>query len=55
VRSGEAEVTMTYGEYDAEKAFELIRWLGPGAELLEPAEWRERFRDEIDRMRARYA
>ena len=31
---------MTYGESYRESAVELIRWLGPGAELLEPAEWR---------------
>jgi predicted DNA-binding transcriptional regulator YafY len=55
VRSGDDEVTMTYGEYDPANAFELIRWLGPGAELLEPAEWRAQLRDEIDKMRARYA
>ncbi len=33
-------VVMSYGEYRSESAAALIRWLGPGAELLEPREWR---------------
>jgi predicted DNA-binding transcriptional regulator YafY len=31
---------MSYGEFRPEAAVELVRWLGPGAELLEPREWR---------------
>ena len=31
---------MIYGERYPETAVELVRWLGPGAELLEPVEWR---------------
>lgn len=31
---------MIYGERYPETAVELIRWLGPSAELLEPVEWR---------------
>lgn len=41
---------MTYGEDDPERAFALVRWLGPEAELLSPAIWRERLRDELARM-----
>jgi predicted DNA-binding transcriptional regulator YafY len=33
-------VSMSYGEYRPEAAAALLRWLGPGAELLEPREWR---------------
>lgn len=33
-------VSMAYGEFSPEGAAALVRWLGPGAELLEPAEWR---------------
>jgi predicted DNA-binding transcriptional regulator YafY len=33
-------VVMSYGEYRPEAAAELVRWLGPGAELLEPEAWR---------------
>lgn len=31
---------MTYSESSSEQAAALVRWLGPGAELLEPREWR---------------
>lgn len=37
---GDGRVVMSYGEYDPEEAAALVRWLGPGAELLEPVEWR---------------
>jgi predicted DNA-binding transcriptional regulator YafY len=37
---GEGRVVMTYGEYRPEAASDLVRWLGPGAELLEPSQWR---------------
>jgi predicted DNA-binding transcriptional regulator YafY len=46
---------MTFGEGDREVVLELLRWLGPGAELLEPAAWREAFRGELARMLAVYA
>ncbi len=36
----DGRVAMSYGESDPELAAALLRWLGPGAELLEPAEWR---------------
>ena len=36
----EGRVVMSYGEYRPEAAIALVRWLGPGAELLEPREWR---------------
>jgi predicted DNA-binding transcriptional regulator YafY len=36
----DGRVVMSYGEYHPEAAADLVRWLGPGAELLEPREWR---------------
>jgi len=48
------EIVMTYGEYDAAKAFELVRWLGPGAELLAPAEWRAQLGAELRGMADAY-
>lgn len=54
-RTGPDEVIMTYGEGEAANALELVRWLGPGAEILEPLEWRQQMRDELDRLRAAYA
>jgi predicted DNA-binding transcriptional regulator YafY len=38
--AGDGRAVMSYGEYRPESAAALIRWLGPGAELLEPREWR---------------
>ena len=54
-RTGENEVIMTYGEVDAPYVMQLVRWLGPGAEILEPLEWRDQMKDELERMRAAYA
>lgn len=53
--SGPDEVVMTYGESDASLALKLVRWLGPGAEILEPAEWRDLMKEELARMQAAYA
>jgi hypothetical protein len=44
---------MTYGESDEARVFDLVRWLGPGAELIEPAAWRARLRSELRRMATR--
>jgi predicted DNA-binding transcriptional regulator YafY len=38
---GDGRVAMSYGESWPETAAALVRWLGPGAELLEPKEWRQ--------------
>jgi predicted DNA-binding transcriptional regulator YafY len=51
---GEGRVVMSYGENRPELVFELVRWLGPGAELLEPKAWREALRDELSGMAAAY-
>lgn len=48
------EWLMTYGEDNRELVFELIRWLGPEAELLEPESWRVEFLAEVEKMAARY-
>jgi predicted DNA-binding transcriptional regulator YafY len=48
--AGDDAVVMTYGENDRAMVFELIRWLGPGAELLEPAAWRTALREELRAM-----
>jgi predicted DNA-binding transcriptional regulator YafY len=49
------QVLMTFGESNREIVFELLRWLGPGAELIEPAEWRAALRDELAQMLVVYA
>ncbi len=47
-------VKMTFGGDQPEAVFELLRWLGPEAELIEPEEWRAAFRDELTRMLSVY-
>lgn len=46
---------VTYGEAEAAKTYELLRWLGPGSELLSPAAWRDGFRAELEVMAASHA
>jgi predicted DNA-binding transcriptional regulator YafY len=48
------QVVMIFGEQDPAVVLELLRWLGPGAELLEPQAWRERIREELKQMLACY-
>lgn len=44
--SGDA-TQMTFGENNQAFVFELLRWLGPGAELIAPRAWREEFVDDL--------
>jgi predicted DNA-binding transcriptional regulator YafY len=48
-------VLVTLGENNQGVVFELLRWLGPGAELLEPVAWRETFRAEVAKMLETYS
>jgi predicted DNA-binding transcriptional regulator YafY len=48
--SSEDTVLMTFGEGDRHLVFALLRWLGPGAELLSPVPWREAFASETRAM-----
>jgi predicted DNA-binding transcriptional regulator YafY len=50
----DGDVVMTYGEGDQQIVFELLRWLGPGAELIAPAEWRAAFAAELRALLAPY-
>jgi predicted DNA-binding transcriptional regulator YafY len=45
---------MTFGEGRREFVFELLRWLGPGAELMEPQTWRNELKRELEAMLAVY-
>lgn len=47
-------VVMTFGERNPAIVLELLRWLGPGATLIEPAAWRERMRADLQQMLAAY-
>lgn len=46
----DGRVLMTFGEGDPEPVLALLRWLGPGAELLSPAPWRALLRAELESM-----
>jgi predicted DNA-binding transcriptional regulator YafY len=48
-------ILMTLGEEDQQTVLELLRWLGPGAELLEPVAWRAAMQAELVQMLAEYA
>jgi predicted DNA-binding transcriptional regulator YafY len=50
----EKQVVMTFGEQNPTVVLELLRWLGPGAELIEPGAWRGRMREELSQMLAYY-
>ncbi len=50
----DGRTVMTVGEGEYERVAALLRWLGPGAELLEPAEWRGRLAGELRRMADAY-
>src|SRR5581483_8701916 len=45
---------MTFGEQNPTVVLELVRWLGPGAELLEPVAWQEKMKEELGLMLASY-
>lgn len=44
---GDGRVLMTFGEDKPEFVLNLVRWLGPGAELVEPQAWRSLLRTEL--------
>lgn len=48
-------VLMTYGEDDQAAVLALLRWLGPGAELLDPRAWRRAAQHELEAMLRQYA
>jgi predicted DNA-binding transcriptional regulator YafY len=50
----DGRVAMSYSEGDTEAAAALLRWLGPGTELLEPTEWRPLIAAGLREMLAAY-
>jgi predicted DNA-binding transcriptional regulator YafY len=48
------QMLMTIGEENQTIVFELLRWLGPGAELVEPKAWREQIKEELQQMLSIY-
>lgn len=51
----ETETLITFGADDPEAVLELLRWLGVGAELLEPRQWRGLMKDCLAQMLAHYS
>ena len=43
-----------FGDNRPEVVTELVRWLGPGAELVEPAAWRDLMHSQLEQMLAAY-
>lgn len=50
----ESHVVMTFGEDNCAVVLELLRWLGPGAELIAPKAWRSLLKAELHQMFASY-
>jgi predicted DNA-binding transcriptional regulator YafY len=48
------QVLMTFGEGQRAVVLELVRWLGPGAELVAPVAWRATLRAELAQMLEMY-
>jgi predicted DNA-binding transcriptional regulator YafY len=46
----DGQVVVTFGEDNRDAVLELVRWLGPGAELLAPEEWRAVLKAELEQM-----
>lgn len=51
---GEAQILMTFGADNQAAVLELLRWLGPGAELIKPRAWRATMREELAQMLGQY-
>jgi hypothetical protein len=45
---------MTFGEDNQDLVLALLRWLGPGAILLEPEAWRQQVVEELLQLLAVY-
>ncbi len=50
----DGRVLMTFGQNRSDIVLELVRWLGPGAELLEPVRWRDLVQHELETMLRAY-
>jgi len=50
----QGDVLMTFGESDRQVVFALLRWLGPGAELIAPESWRAAFAADVRALLAPY-
>ncbi|MGA7671718.1 MAG: YafY family protein [Nitrolancea sp.] len=53
-RCDDDSVLMSFGEDRQEYVFELLRWLGPGAEMLEPIAWRQDFLRQLSAIASAY-
>jgi predicted DNA-binding transcriptional regulator YafY len=50
----EGQILMIFGEDDRAVVLELLRWLGPGAELVAPTAWRAALQAELSEMLSLY-
>lgn len=54
-QEADGTVLMTVGEGDPELIAQVVRWLGPGAEIVSPVAWRERVRRDMEAMAAAHS
>ncbi len=52
--NGDGRVVMSIPDTDPDTVLPLVRWLGAGAEILEPASLREQLRSELEAIRLVY-
>ncbi len=51
----DGDVVIRFGQDRQAVVMELLRWIGPGAELLEPPEWRAAFVNDLQQMLSVYS
>ena len=51
----DGKMLMSFGESNPETVLELLRWLGPGAELLQPRQWRALIKRQLSEALALYS
>lgn len=52
--AADGRIMLTFGQDRPEIVCELVRWLGPGAELIEPEPWRALLRRDLEAMLGLY-
>lgn len=48
------DILMSFGESNPNTVLELLRWLGPGAELMQPRQWRGLIQRQLQELLALY-
>jgi predicted DNA-binding transcriptional regulator YafY len=51
----DGKMLMSFGESNPDTVLELLRWLGPGAELVQPTQWRSLIKRHLQELLALYS